>query len=389
MQTSKRRNLVVPAVLLLLMVGLAMTRSPSHSEAVSSPEHRGTPALRPGSMSSGHTPIRTSGASVISGPLLNHGGPVQTAPVIYVVYWGWGTDPSGEQTYLNNFLSTVGGTSWLSTVTEYSGAGNPPSLYAGSWSDPSAVPAQPTDAQIQSEALAAVQHFGLGTSVNIEIIVATPTGHSTPGFGTSWCAYHGAIAAYPNVTYTNLPYMTDAGSVCGANTVIGPLDGVSIVEGHELAETITDPLINAWLDAGSNEIGDKCAWVGLAAITTSAGSFAVQPLWSNAANGCVLSPPPPPPLPPPVLSDTNGGEACPNDTLVWTSVPGATSYQIWGRELKPAIEPSFHQIWSGAVTYFPITLPRGYQFNYAATACNANGCSGLSNYRLVTGGTCR
>ncbi len=83
--------------------------------------------------------------------------------------------------------------------------------------------------------------------------------------------------------------MTDAGGSCGEDSVNGPapLDGVSIVEGHELAEAITDPLLNAWYDSSGNEIGDKCAWQGLATISTTTGTFAVQPLWSNAAGGCV------------------------------------------------------------------------------------------------------
>ncbi|MFE0459502.1 hypothetical protein ACFW1A_09605 [Kitasatospora sp. NPDC058965] len=226
--------------------------------------------------------------AVIGGALVNHGGPVQSAPQVYVDYWGWGSDPSGEQGYLNRFLSSVGSTPWLTTVNQY-GAGAA-AVLAGAWSDPAAVPASPTDAQIQAEAVNAANHFGTGTSVNVQIVVATPSGHSTAGFGSSWCAYHGAVAALPNVTYTDLPYLTDAGSNCGAGSVNGAngeLDGVSIVEGHELAEAITDPLLNAWTDAGGNEIGDKCAWTGLANLTTSAGTFAVQPLWSNSANGCV------------------------------------------------------------------------------------------------------
>ena len=218
--------------------------------------------------------------------LINHGGPVQTAPKVYVVYWGWTSDPSGEQAYLNNFLSSVGGTQWLSTVKQYGSGSN--STLSGTWSDSASVPSHPTDAQIQAEAAKAAGHFGAGTSVNVQIVVATPTGHSTSGFGTQWCAYHGAVSSDRNVTYTDLPYMTDAGSSCGANSVRSRLDGVSIVEGHELAETITDPLLNAWYDSSGSEIGDKCAWVNLSTITTSKGTFAVQPLWSNSANGCVL-----------------------------------------------------------------------------------------------------
>lgn len=226
-----------------------------------------------------------------SGNLINHGGPVETAPKVFVDFWGWTSDPSGEQSYLTRFLSSIGGTSWLSTVHQYSSAGYTGNLLAGTWSHSASVPSHPSDGQIQSEAATASTHFGTGTSDNVEIVVATPTGHSTSGFGTQWCAYHGKVSSRPNITYTNLPYMTDAGSSCGENSVngsSGKLDGVSIVEGHELAETITDPLLNAWYDSAGFEIGDKCAWINLGDITTSGGTFAMQPLWSNSAGGCVM-----------------------------------------------------------------------------------------------------
>jgi serine protease len=230
---------------------------------------------------------RTSHTAPAAGSnLINHGGPVQTAPKVYVVYWGWTSDPSGEQSYLNNFLSSVGGTQWLSTVNQYGSGSN--STLSGTWSDSASVPSHPSDSAIQAEAAKAASHFGAGTSVNVQIVVATPTGHSTSGFGTQWCAYHGAVSSDRNVTYTDLPYMTDAGSSCGAYSVRSALDGVSIVEGHELAEAITDPLLNAWYDSSGSEIGDKCAWQNLSTISTSKGTFAVQPLWSNAAGGCVL-----------------------------------------------------------------------------------------------------
>jgi hypothetical protein len=220
-----------------------------------------------------------------SGNLINHGGPVQNAPKVYVVFWHWTSDPSGEQSYLTRFLSSIGGTSWLSTVSQY-GGGWTGNLLAGTWSDTATIGSHPSDSAIQAEAARAASHFGAGTSVNVQIVVATPTGHSTRGFGTQWCSYHGAVSADPNITYTDFPYMTDAGASCGEGSVNGSgglLDGVSIVEGHELAETITDPLLNAWYDAAGYEIGDKCAWINLGNITTSGGTFAMQPLWSNSA----------------------------------------------------------------------------------------------------------
>ena len=42
------------------------------------------------------------------------------------------------------------------------------------------------------------------------------------------------------------------------------IDGVTIVEGHEYAETITDQNpAGGWIDSTGYENGDKCAWVGV------------------------------------------------------------------------------------------------------------------------------
>lgn len=261
--------------------GISAAGAATHTHRVNSTSPRPVTSLKPRP--------RVGVPKVAAGNLINHGGPVQNAPRVFLDFWGWTSDPSGEQAYLTRFLSSIGGTSWLSTVNQY-GGGSTGNLLAGTWSHSATVPRHPTDAQIQAQAAAADSHFGAGRSVNVEIVVATPTGHSTSGFGTQFCAYHGAVSAAPNVTYTNLPYITDAGASCGEDSVngsAGTLDGVSIVEGHELAETITDPLLNAWFDSSGSEIGDKCAWINLADITTSGGTFAMQPLWSNAASGCV------------------------------------------------------------------------------------------------------
>ena len=125
--------------------------------------------------------------------------------------------------------------------------------------------------------------------------------HNASGFGTQYCAWHSATSSsYGNIAYMNLPYMTDAGGSCGANfNGLGANAGITIVGGHEMAETITDQFPSSgWLDSNGEENGDKCAWIssgqGASADTTlSTGTFAVQSLWSNAFNsdagGCVLS----------------------------------------------------------------------------------------------------
>ena len=263
------------------------------------------------------------GGSSAGNNLFYHGGAVETAPRIYLVLWGsqWNNnDPSGEAAILQSFYNGVGGSSWLNSVTQYcqgigsgtvfcngsgTAAGNPSGIFGGTWADNgSAAPAHPTQSQLAAEAAKAAQHFGNTTSssnASVQYVIATATGNSASGFGSSYCAWHSATGStYGNIAYTNLPYITDAGASCGANfNGLGPNAGITIVGGHEMAETITDQFPSSgWLDSQGAENGDKCAWISSgqgasANITVSTGTFAVQSLWSNAFNsgagGCVIS----------------------------------------------------------------------------------------------------
>ncbi len=242
------------------------------------------------------TPLARGAAG--SNNLLYNGGVIQTSPKLYVVYWGsaWNGsgDPDHMKAYLNNFLSHVGGTSWNSTVTQYyqtnpsAHAGNPANNFGGSYVDTSSSPPKrPTQSQMANEAKKAEAHFG-NHSASAEYIVAMPHGIVPSGFKTQYCAYHSTTSAGGGtISWTNLPYLPDAGSGCGANSVSGVLDGVSIVEGHEMAESETDPQLDAWYDASGSEIGDKCAWVNLRNTDLNGTYFPTQPLWSNSAGGCV------------------------------------------------------------------------------------------------------
>src|SRR5206468_8949750 len=113
-----------------------------------------------------------------------------------------------------------------------------------------------------------------------------------------------ASSSYGDIAFTNLPYLTDMGSSCGQNYVnagtSGTLDGVTIVEGHEYAETITDQNpAGGWTDVQGYENADKCAWqsTGRGAsvdVPFVTGSFAMQSTWSNdigTTGGCESSHP--------------------------------------------------------------------------------------------------
>jgi hypothetical protein len=253
-------------------------------------------------------------------------GTVSSQPAVYIVFWGsqWSqSDPYA--TYLQNFLKGLytTGDSWTTVADQYcegasSGSttcptsathvGSPSgSLVKGVWWD-NALPAVPyttgllnfpTADAMASEAVTAAQHFGNTTTasnVNTQYVIALPPHAIAPGEGY-YCAYHSSVSSnFGDVAYTNLPYLTEnvIGSLCGEDTVngsSGTYDGVSIVEGHEYMETITDMRPRTgWTDSSGQENGDKCAWISsgqgaMTNITTTTGKFAVQSTWSNAFNG--------------------------------------------------------------------------------------------------------
>jgi len=247
--------------------------------------------------------------------LTYHGGTpgVETgADKVYLVYWGsqWNNnDPSSEAAIQQNFFKGVGGNSWNNSVTQYYGssgtyATNPGGVLAGVWYDSgTAASSRPTQSQLAAEAVNAAGHFGniaLGSNDTVQYVINTATGNNSSGFKHQYCAWHSSTSSsYGNIAYTNMPYITDAGYSCGAGALGGATDGITIVGGHEFAETETDIFPSGgWLDGSGAENGDKCAWISsgqgaMANVTLSTGTFPVQSLWSNAFNtnagGCVQS----------------------------------------------------------------------------------------------------
>jgi serine protease len=214
----------------------------------------------------------------------------------------------------------VGGSAWNNSVTQYcqgvaagtvtcgsagTHATNPTGVLAGVWSDTgAAAPSRPTQSQLAAEAVRAAEHFGNSTAsanTTAQYVINTASGNNSTGFGTQYCAWHSSTGSIDGtIAYTNMPYVTDAGAACGAGfNGLGPTAGITIVGGHEFAETETDIFpAGGWTDASGAENGDKCAWItsgqGAAAnVGLGTGTFPVQSLWSNEFNGgnggCVLA----------------------------------------------------------------------------------------------------
>jgi hypothetical protein len=273
---------------------------------------------------------------------------------VYLVFYGsqWGAagadkggdvtlagDPSGEAPYLQRMFKGLGTGSerWSGVMTQYCDGvavnaqvcpanslhvGYPAGgSLAGVWVDErKASPAQATGLQLGSEAIAAAAHFGNKSAAanrNAQYVILSPTGTNPDGFNTpngGFCAWHddsgdpnlpgGPVDSALDVAFTNMPYVTDAGPNCGENFVNagvqGVLDGASIVEGHEYAETITDQYpASGWTDSEGAENGDLCAWNPVGAVggtnnlTLPNGTFAMQSTWGNDLNrgmgGCEFS----------------------------------------------------------------------------------------------------
>ncbi|MBV8148776.1 MAG: hypothetical protein JO092_06775 [Candidatus Eremiobacteraeota bacterium] len=247
--------------------------------------------------------------------LTYHGGPVQTTPAIYLIFWGFSNppwtdsthDPDGMASYLYNFLSDLDCSSWINTVTQYSEYSttpitNPCSDWVKAVYVDSSLPPNPyTLKGVYTEVYDVAESNGV-LNFNSNFILVTPTGYAENDAST-FCAYHDYFTYSGNYQpFALVPYVPDAGPACGVGSVNNPgtLDGVSINAGHEQAETETDPLVNAWYDSSETahycsgadasaycEIGDKCSWTDLQNSPVTGGTFPTQPLWSNEARACV------------------------------------------------------------------------------------------------------
>jgi serine protease len=259
----------------------------------------------------GKKPLRRQAGNGCTEPnclVVWNGGPVQLTPHVYLLLWGpkWSSDPNqaATATYLKKFYHGLGvqpRDNWSTVTSQYgNGSGGFPkfsgSVYMGAFQDPTTPPTGVGQGGLAAEADAFAANQGITDLSDAQIVVATQSGTCPAGFyapntcGSSgdYCAWHSSS----NEPYTNLPYVLDAGIHCGEHMVSSNRDGFSIVGGHEYAETITDPLLTGWYDPNDltgGEIADKCAFDSHShVVSLSTGKFAMQPLWSNSAGGCVM-----------------------------------------------------------------------------------------------------
>jgi len=293
-------------------------------------------------------PANSSAPLATSTLTFGGGSVISSKPKVYVVFWGtqWGTrstDSNGNLKFSNDTAGAAGrvqqlikglgtgGELWSGVPTQYcdlppgatscsvsaphvqypTGGG----VLAGVWYDNSRVaPSAASSMQIGQEAVSAAGHFGNTTAASnqgVQYVIFSPKGTNPDSYKTGgFCAWHdsnsdlGASSPYGEILLTNLPYVLDVGTKCGQNFVnagsAGTLDGFTIVEGAQYADTLTDPEPpSGWTTGfanGAREIADVCAWIssgqGAAAnVVMGNGSYPMQSLWSNDTTRCDISHP--------------------------------------------------------------------------------------------------
>ena len=253
-----------------------------------------------------------------------HGGPVlQAATNVVAVYWASapiynggpaaGTTGSGAQdgSLVGYFLSHLGGSSYFNINTTYTdGSGNHIANvvnYNGFWANNTNAPTG--TANISDGAMIAMLQSGFNSGAlsydpsTLYAIFTSGKVNLGGGFGTQYCAYHthgtvsiGGVAK--TVLYAAMPYDQAYPGACtnGTGAPNGDAGADSEVNtlAHEIEETTTDEMANAWWDRQGYENADKCAWTwgttstvggGVWNITIGTKHFLVQQNWINSGSG--------------------------------------------------------------------------------------------------------
>jgi hypothetical protein len=223
--------------------------------------------------------------------LLDHGGPVMTAPSVVCIFWGFGTGNS--YTAAMQSFRDSGMYPYNRMLSQYRSAGaSAASNMGGSANDKfdtSTPPTNVTDSAVQAEVR---KYFGGAENPNTIYQVFIPsTSYSSNGSSDScggpnlsYCAYHGHFSdGSTDVKYSIEPYPSCSGCQTSGFNVNQNANHFAI---HESREAISDPDLNAWYDRRGNEADDKCAWSPTPFINQATG-FAYQYEWSNQAGGCV------------------------------------------------------------------------------------------------------
>lgn len=270
----------------------------------------------------------TFSPSSAGGVLQSHGGPVLSASAPYLIYWAPGQHAisSASESLMNRYLTDVASASNAgSTTNVYSVLGQYGSPYRQTFDpttqaviDTDPYPVKQTGCNVATGTTACVTDGSLQAEISHLIDTGQVPAPGDPGSGATpiffvvtpvdvnvclggntcasnnFCAYHDFFTHNGHdVLYSSVPFSVFATSPKGCQTDqytnyetpvgSGGDQAYNIADdlSHELSETITDPLINAWYSSHGFEIGDLCE----AYAPTADTSRGVSPLAYAPATG--------------------------------------------------------------------------------------------------------
>ncbi len=275
-----------------------------------------------------------------SGPVAYHKGPVQHSSAVYPIFWapsGY-SFPANYQTTISQYFTDVAHDSFqpsnvYGSVVQY--YETYPKRFVsynivsrGALTDTAPFPKSGcpnytlgdgttskvclTRAQIANKVAALAASHNLPTGLGSQVFLFTPQGVASCTNATAlakggcydplqyngYCAFHSRVGSGSEVVlFAGMPYNALPGCSSGQSPNGNAADAVLNNVAHEQNETMTDPLGNAWYDAGGQEIADKCHMkFGKALGMTASGKYNqvinghgywLQMLWSNRAKACV------------------------------------------------------------------------------------------------------
>jgi hypothetical protein len=227
----------------------------------------------------------TAGGTTALSPITNHGGPVMTAPNVYLIWYGnWnqtnGSDTPAGQALVRTFLGSVGGTPHYNINTTYPGVTGAVSLSATEVADTGSQGTRLSDNKVRTIVANALTSNKLPTDPNGLYFVLTSSNVSeSSGFCTRYCGWHtSGTLNNSDIKYSFVGNANRCLSGCAAQTISpngnAGVDGMMSVIAHELEEANTDPDLNAWYDSSGAENADKCAWTfGSAQTKLASGAY--------------------------------------------------------------------------------------------------------------------
>jgi len=228
-------------------------------------------------------------------PLVDQGGPVQPAAVVYAIWWGSPSVFADAPTQLATLFSSFEGSAYLRTLDQYMRGGKATVSFAGNFFDSRTAP--PTF--VTTDAIGA-EICGLLDANSIAPMRDAVYAVFVDNFPSNSSSWHGLASCHGLILTVAYILNIDAGStqpesldVCGRSQMV---DGFSMAIAHELFEAMTDPTGKGWQDkanAFAPEISDKCAIPTFTCrVALNNGSAWLLPyMWSNSAKQCVLETP--------------------------------------------------------------------------------------------------